>query len=204
MNIKLSKIGFLSISVFIFMIVPFGCIKEKTERADMPKWFLNIPEYPNAYVAVGSGDGRAESLCNALSELSSNIETVVSSMMGKSGTPKVYKNDTGIHFGKVSVQSVSKIFLLENGSEEHFSLVSTANFVDEIKTYKISAFYEETKNNGVTTSRTHFTVTCENSDLGDVIGELKRSGIEIETYAGKKSYYMKLVIDKDKLKSNIP
>ena len=197
---KLIKSHSFKAIIIIICAVTSGCIKEKTEKPDVPDWYLNIPEYLNAYVAVGSGDGRVEALCNALSELSFNIETVVSSMTGKPGAPRVYKNDTGIHFGKILVQSVLKSFSSQNGSQEHLSFVSTLSFVDNGKEYQIKTFYEETKNNGVTTSRTRFTVTSENSDLGDVIGELKQSGIDIETYPSKDGYYVKLMVDKDKLK----
>lgn len=204
MNINLSKTVFLSIGVLILAIVVFGCIKEKTEKADMPKWFLNIPEYPNAYVAVGSGDGRAEALCNALSELSFQIEIELSILEDKSNASKFSRSDKGLHLGKVSIQSILTDFRLDNGSKEHTSLISTVSFTDQTKKYKISTFYEETTNNGVTTSRTHFEITSKNCVLEDVLEELKRLVIGIETYASEDAYYVKLVADKDKLKSNIP
>ncbi len=197
------KSYFFKTIIIIITVAVSGCIKEKTEKAEFPEWYLKIPEYPNALVAVGSGDGRAEALCMALSELSSQVQIQFSSQVEPSVKMK-NKTVSGTHFGKVSVESVVSSFYVYDGSEKHISFVSTVTFDNEGNTFKISASFEETTNNGVATYRTNVSVTSENSDLGDVIGELKQSGIDIETYWGKDANYVKLMVDKDKLNSNIP
>jgi len=186
------------LSVFVTLVFSQ---QNQLEDKNAPEWFLNPPVITEKVVAiVGAGDDKTEALINALANLSSILQSNVQTTNDQS--TYVTSTISEKTFGNVKIRCMDKHYIgpvtgTGKGTEEIQNVVSKILFVDKNDSLEIKYNHEEKTVHSKTSSVKFLSSTKNNLSLFNLIQELEKSGIVIETDESKVSDYIKLTYNRE-------
>ncbi len=191
----------LILLVFLYCISIVACEK------DRPEWINTDADSPTQVSAVGFGDTKLDAFASALGELSRKIDSKVESVdrshedetSGSTYAKAVTRTVSSISFGKVKVETLSKVFTEEKGSAGDTELTDISqgtykiSLGDSLKSYEIKYFFEMSTTNKDKKFYDYIEAKANNLTFIDLINELKNFGLKMKTYEAEDEYNVLLI-----------
>ncbi len=187
--------------IFSVIIVFFSCVKNKETK--IPEWVYTPPQSEDTLYSVGIGDGKTEALISALTEMSGNIFTTVTSKIDSIADsinePLEFISPVNIiktsrSFGKVIIfHSSMTLHADSSDGTGYFESVGLLTYFNGDKQMTVKLFRSEDPINY------YLEIFSNNCVLSDIIQELESYGFTFRSYADCENYFLLASCSKEKI-----
>ncbi|MCH8568184.1 MAG: LPP20 family lipoprotein [Balneolales bacterium] len=201
LRVQITKGLFWALIVFGVVISP---AKQATAQSNIPEWYLNPPEIDGKLVATGVGESNYEALLNLLKDvivkMSSRSVTERRDTDDDSGRFLLsYSQYSNAQLGNIRVEDYSMLEGVEGEDSQVFTYMTRADFRLGSQYFRIEINQTEFDLASNIKLRTDLRLSSDGLGFQDMLDELSRIGFEVELVYQDQDFFVKGVINENKL-----